>query len=43
MITSKMTLSKSSFLLMSGLVLVAGMALPKVSWALTAIEIMEKK
>jgi hypothetical protein len=42
MITSKMTLSKSSVLLMSCLVLLVGMAMPKVGWALTAVEIMEK-
>ncbi len=42
MITSKMTLSKTSFFLLSSLVLMAGMALPKSGWALTAVEIMEK-
>ena len=42
MITSKMTLAKTSFFLLSSLVLMAGMALPKTSWALTAVEIMDK-
>ena len=42
MISSKKTLSKTSFFLLSSLVLMAGMALPKSGWALTAVEIMEK-
>jgi outer membrane lipoprotein-sorting protein len=42
MTTGKLTMTKTTSVLAACFVLAVGMALPKVSWALTAVEIMEK-